>query len=115
MRTILAVLLISVFARPAGVYAQVEIPVRIVREAIQRDAFAARLPPTSQQQPVRRSWRQRHPVLFGGLVGLGAGVAVEAIVIPGKSGGEPHSAYLPMFGTIGFGTGALVGYILSHQ
>jgi hypothetical protein len=115
MRTILAALLISVFALPAGAYAQVQIPARIVREAVERDTFAARLPQAPQQQPARRSWRQRHPVLFGGLVGLGAGLVIEAIVIPGESGGEPHSVYMPMFGTIGFGAGALVGYIASHH
>ena len=114
MRTMFAALLISGFTFPAGAYAQVQIPARIVREAIERDPFAVRLPQAPQPQPARRSWRQRHPVLFGGLVGLGAGIAVEAIVIPGESGGEPHRAYLPMFGTIGFGAGALVGYILSH-
>jgi len=52
-------------------------------------------------------------VLFGTLVGLGAGLVIEAIVIPGESGGEPHSAYIPMFATVGAGTGALVGYIIS--
>jgi hypothetical protein len=52
-------------------------------------------------------------VLFGAIVGLGAGLAVEAVVIPGKSGGEPHSAYIPMFGCIGAGIGSLVGAIVS--
>ena len=115
MRTILAALLISVFSIPAGVHAQVQIPARIVREAIERDACVARLPQTSQQQPVKRSWRQRHPVLFGGLVGLAGGLAIEAAVIPGASGGEPHAVYVPMFATYGFGAGTLVGYIASHR
>jgi hypothetical protein len=52
-------------------------------------------------------------VIFGTLVGLGAGLAIEAAVIPGASGGEPHSVYIPMFATVGAGTGALVGYIIS--
>jgi hypothetical protein len=112
---LVAALLVAGFALPTGTSAQVQIPSRIVRAAIERDALDARMWQTSQPQTARRSWRQRHPVWFGGLVGLGAGLAVEAIVIPGESGGEPHSAYMPMFGTIGFGTGALVGYILSHR
>jgi hypothetical protein len=115
MRTMLAALLMSIVAIPPAAHAQVRIPARIVRDAIEREALAVRLPQASPQQPVRRSWRQRHPVLFGGLVGLGAGIAIEAIVVPGQSGGEPHSAYLPMFATIGFGGGTLAGYILSHR
>jgi hypothetical protein len=74
---------------------------------------AAPAPAVPQQQAKKRSWPGRHPVLFGTLVGLGAGLVIEAIVIPGESGGEPHSAYIPMFATVGAGTGALVGYIIS--
>ena len=55
----------------------------------------------------------RHPVLCGALIGLGAGLAIEAAVIPGASGGEPHSAYLPLFGGAGAGIGSLVGLIVS--
>jgi hypothetical protein len=69
--------------------------------------------PVAQQQPRERTWAGRHPVLFGALVGLGVGVAVEAAVIPGASGGEPHSVYLPMFGGVGAGVGSLTGLIVS--
>jgi len=78
-----------------------------------RYRLAAPLPALPQQPAKKRSWPGRHPVLFGTLVGLGAGLVIEAIVIPGESGGEPHSAYIPMFATVGAGTGALVGYIIS--
>ncbi len=75
---------------------------------------AAARPPALPQQPAKkRSWPGRHPVLFGALVGAGAGLAIEAVVIPGASGGEPHSAYIPMFVSVGAGSGALVGYIIS--
>ena len=75
---------------------------------------AATRPPALPQQPAKkRSWPGRHPVLFGALVGAGAGLAIEAAVIPGASGGEPHSAYIPMFVCTGAGIGSLVGYIIS--
>jgi hypothetical protein len=71
-------------------------------------------PPSLPQQPAKkRSWPGRHPVLFGALVGAGAGLAIEAAVIPGASGGEPHSAYIPMFVCTGAGIGSLVGLIIS--
>ncbi len=72
------------------------------------------LAPALPQQPAKkRSWPGRHPVLFGALVGAGAGLAIEAAVIPGASGGEPHSAYIPMFVCTGAGIGSLVGLIIS--
>ena len=54
-------------------------------------------------------------MLFGALVGAGAGLAIEAAVIPGASGGEPHSAYIPMFVCTGAGIGSLVGLIVSAR
>ena len=72
-------------------------------------------PPALPQQPAKKqSWPGRHPVLFGALVGAGAGLAIEAAVIPGASGGEPHSAYIPMFVCTGAGIGSLVGLIVSR-
>ena len=77
---------------------------------------AATHPPALPQQPEKkRSWPGRHPVLFGALVGVGAGLAIEAAVIPGASGGEPHSAYIPMFVCTGAGIGSLVGLIISAR
>ena len=77
---------------------------------------AATRPPALPQQPAKkRSWPGRHPVLFGALVGAGAGLAIEAAVIPGASGGEPHSAYIPMFVCTGAGIGSLVGLIVSAR
>jgi hypothetical protein len=120
MRKILLVLLTSIFVLPPGAFAQTPADGRggagTMREAVNREAVRlAALPPAVRQQPPReRSWPGRHPVLFGALVGLGAGFAIEAAVIPGKSGGEPHSAYLPMFGSIGAGIGSLVGMIVAR-
>jgi hypothetical protein len=46
---------------------------------------------------------------------MGASLRSTSIVIAGESGGKPHSALLPMFRMIAYGTGALVGYIASHR
>ena len=110
MHRILVALLISVLMTPAGGFAQTQ-PTNDVNF---ESARLAALPSASrQQQPRERSWPGRHPVLFGALVGLGVGLGVEAAVIPGESGGEPHSAYLPLFGGVGAGVRSLVGFIVS--
>jgi hypothetical protein len=106
MRKILVALLLAVLMTPASALAEI----RITNESLRLPA----LPPAARQQPPpQRGWPGRHPVLFGALVGLGAGLAVEAVVIPGRSGGEPHSAYIPMFAGVGAGIGSLVGFIVS--
>ena len=131
MPKILVLLLISVLMTPTGGFAQtqltndgrdgtiritaIQFPTGIVREAVNRKSVRlAALPPAlSQQQPRERSWPGRHPVLFGAVVGLGIGLGVEAAVIPGESGGEPHRVYIPIFGGMGAGIGSLVGLIVS--
>jgi hypothetical protein len=107
-------LVISWLMTPAGVFAQTQ-PAHGDREVtILESVRSTALPLVWQKQPPpERSWPGRHPVLFGALVGLGAGLAIEAAVIPGASGGEPHSAYIPMFACTGAGIGALVGLIVS--
>ena len=117
MRKVLVAVLISVFMTPTAGFAQTqpepgdrELTIRI--PAIQLSTGNVR-EASRRQPPPRRSWAGRHPVIFGALIGLGVGLGVEAAVIPGASGGEPHSAYLPMFGGVGAGSGALVGLILS--
>jgi hypothetical protein len=114
MRKIQTALLILMLVTPTRAFAQTP-PTNnrrngTVREWIRLAALPAAV---HQQQPRERSWPGRHPVLFGALVGLGTGLAVEAAVIPGESGGEPHSAYRPMFGSVGAGIGSLVGLIVS--
>ena len=128
---ILVALLISVLMTPTAGFAQtsptndgrdgtIGLPARqrptgTLRAAVTRESirFAALPPGLRHQQARQRSWPGRHPVLCGALVGLGVGLGVEAAVIPGASGGEPHSAYLPMFGGLGAGIGSLVGLIVS--
>lgn len=115
MRRTLAALIMFVLTAPATGLAQTPFAEESVRKVVDRDAArlsALAAVPQSQQTP-ERSWRSRHPVLFGALLGLGIGVGVELAVIPGASGGEPHSAYLPMFGGVGAGIGALTGVIVS--
>ncbi|HTL01764.1 MAG TPA: hypothetical protein VL243_06035 [Vicinamibacterales bacterium] len=117
VNTTCAALLISALALPAGAVAQTpsQVPAEIIREAVKRESIRlAALPPVSRQQaPRQRSWPGRHPVLFGALAGLGIGIVVETATIPGASGGEPHSVYLPMFGIIGAGIGSVTGLIIS--
>jgi hypothetical protein len=132
MLKILVALLIAVLSTPTGVFAQtqptddgrdgairipaLQFPTGMMREAVNRESVRlAALPPALRQQhPRERSWPGRHPVLFGALVGLGVGLVVETLVmIPGESGGEPHSANLPIFGGMGGGIGSLVGLIVS--
>lgn len=113
MRNILVGLLISMLLTPTGAFAQ-PAPTNDGRDGTVRESIRlVALPPAVHQPPRGRSWPGRHPVLFGALVGLATGLAVEAAVIPGESGGEPHSAYRPMFGTVGAGIGSLVGLIVS--
>ena len=120
MHKILAPLAICVLLIPTSGFAQTE-PANNGRGLIIRvpnhESFrlAASPPALRQQHPQERRWRGRHPVLFGALVGLGIGVGVELAVIPGASGGEPHSVYLPMFGATGAGIGSLVGLIVSAR
>jgi hypothetical protein len=131
MHKILVALLISVFVTPTGGFAEnqptnesrdgkmlipaLQLPTGLMREAVNGEYVRFAAPPlaVSQQQARERSWPGRHPVLFGTLVGLGVGLAVEAAVIPGASGREPHSVYIPMFGGLGAGIGSLVGLIVS--
>ena len=125
MRKRLLALLTAVLLTPAGGFAQTQPTgdgrdeiIRAgltIRDAVNRESIQlAALPPAvPRQRPRERRWPGRHPVLFGALVGLGTGLAVEAVVIPGKSGGEPHGAYLPMFSAVGAGIGSLVGLIVS--
>lgn len=93
--------------RPAG-----PIHAATARESARLAALPT-APRRQQQPPQKRSWPGRHPVLFGTLVGLGAGLGIEAAVIPGASGGEPHSVYVPMFASFGAGIGAVTGLIVS--
>ena len=131
MHKILVALLIFAFVTPTGGFAQnqptnesrdrkiplpaIQLPTGFMRQAVNGEYVRFSAPPLAlrQQQARQRSWPGRHPVLFGALVGVGAGLGVQAAVIPGKSGGEPHSAYLPMFGGLGAGIGSLVGLIVS--
>ena len=130
MQKILVALLIAVLSTPTGAFAQTQptdngrdgtmripapqFPTGIVREAVNRESVRLALPRAlNQQQPRERRWPGRHPVLCGALVGQGVGLAVEAAVIPGESGGEPHSVYVPVFGGMGSGIGSLVGFIVS--
>jgi hypothetical protein len=114
MHKIQMALLMSMLVTPTAAFAQT-LSTNDGRDGTIRESIRlAALPPAvHQHQPRERSWPGRHPVLFGALVGLGTGLAVEAAVIPGESGGEPHSAYRPMFGGVGAGIGSLVGLIVS--
>jgi anti-sigma factor RsiW len=111
MQKMLVTLLVVALITPTSAFAQTP-PAQLSMAVL--PAFPPP-PPQQQHQQVtqERGWVGRHPVLFAALVGLGVGVGVEAAVIPGESGGEPHSAYLPMFGGVGAGIGALVGLIVS--
>jgi hypothetical protein len=131
MHKMLLALLISAFVTPTEGLAQnqpinesrdgkipiaaLQLPTGLMSELVNGEYVRlAALPLAVRQQQAReRSWPGRHPVLFGTLVGLGVGLAVEAAVIPGARGGEPHSVYLPMFGGLGAGIGSLVGLIVS--
>lgn len=116
MRRTFAAFVMCVMTTPAIAFAQNPFAEESIRNVVNRDA--ARLSvlavqAAQPQQPHERRWPGRHPVMFGALLGFGIGVGVELAVIPGASGGEPHSAYLPMFGGVGAGIGALTGLIVS--
>jgi hypothetical protein len=77
---------------------------------------AARTPPVSQQPASRGSWIARHPVLFGSLVGFGAGFLIG--YLPGDDGvfydftAEFNGMVL---GGAGAGAGALVGWAVGRD
>lgn len=114
MRRTFAAFVMCVMTTPAIAFAQNPFAEESIRNVVDRDAARLSvLAAPAAQQPRERSWPGRHPVMFGALLGFGIGVGVELAVIPGASGGEPHSAYLPMFGGVGAGIGALTGLIVS--
>jgi hypothetical protein len=116
MHTLLMTFLLCLLMSPAGVFGQtIQLPAKTLRLNVHREQPCSTSASSAErQQPsTERSWRGRHPVLFGALVGLGSGLAIEAAVIPGASGGEPHGVYMPMFGGVGAGIGALTGLIVS--
>ena len=132
MHRMVAVMVVALLMRPATGLAQAKAGIRELADsqigrfadwrmagldfsrAEARYRVAMPLPALPQQPANKRSWPGRHPVLFGVLVGAGAGLAIEAVVIPGASGGEPHSAYIPMFVCTGAGIGSLLGLIMSR-
>lgn len=117
MHRLLIAFLLCVLMSPAGVLGQtIEVPTKILRVNVNLEPLqsASALSAERQQPAAERSWPGRHPVLFGALVGLASGLAIEAAVIPGASGGEPHGVYIPMFGGVGAGIGALTGLIVSE-
>ena len=79
---------------------------------------ATRAFPQQQNQPKKRSWIGRHPVLLGTAAGFGAGFAY------GYKTGDPAARNCPgcdnltpeakgaLFGGIGAGVGAVAGFIV---
>jgi len=64
------------------------------------------------QQLQQRSWRSRHPVKYGTIIGAGAGSVIAPITFlsaTGTSDAEAGFAIAPTFAIIGAGTGAGVG------
>ena len=86
----------------------------LVREAILLAQSSTKSP--AQQAP-RRSWRTRHPVAFGAIVGAIAGAAVGTVTLATACHGNSESVCSPvgatmwtgMFAGIGAGSGAAIG------
>ena len=71
---------------------------------------------SAQQQAQARSWRSRHPILFGTLIGLGGGAGVALATEDCRRAGNGESLcglYLAGYGGIGAGIGAAVGLIVA--
>jgi hypothetical protein len=92
-----------------------------LREAAQREGLRVaktlgRPLPQPQPQPQPPGWRNRHPVLFGTLVGLGVGFAGGiAIACSNENDVElPCVLAGPGWGAIGAGVGAAVGFAVSR-
>jgi hypothetical protein len=67
------------------------------------------------ESTANRSWRQRHPALFGALVGAGAGLAFGGLLVAAGQNNEPglsHLAFAAPYALPGAGVGALLGYAL---
>ncbi len=119
MRTFTGVLVLLVLAYPHGLHAQQSAglvagalaPTRAWDPIMRRQAFMSQTPQTS---PQRRSWIARHPVLFGALVGAGAGLLSGATI------GEPckeesfcrRPALMQIGAAGGAGLGALTGWVV---
>ena len=117
MRTVTAILVLLMLAYPRGVHA--EQSVGLVARALattaawrpitDRQTFTSQTPQTAPQQ---RSWIARHPVLFGALVGAGAGMLSGATIgEPCKEESFCRRAGLMQIGAAGgAGVGALTGW-----
>ena len=67
-------------------------------------------PGRRQGQAPRRRWVSRHPVLFGALVGFGAGAGSGGLLcLPDDGGDIPCSIYAAGYGALGAGIGAGIG------
>jgi hypothetical protein len=66
----------------------------------------------AQAQPPERSWRSRHPVLMGALVGAGAGGGITMLtcrVMSNEPGIVSCYNWVPILAGVGSGIGAVVG------
>ena len=120
MRTVTAILVLLMLAYPREVHAQQSAGlVARVRASTatawqpttDRQTFTSQMP---QPAPQQRSWIARYPVLFGALVGAGAGMLSGATI------GEPceeesfcrRSGLMQIGAAGGAGLGALTGWVV---
>lgn len=89
-----------------------ETPFREPVARVNRGAFATAQGPAAGQQPApsKRSWRQRHPVLFGTLVGYSGGFLIGL----GDYSSSGIYTGLLYTGPMGAGAGAALGAVLGR-
>lgn len=125
MKTCVTVLIVSVLGASAGAAGQSaatqpssRIAATAAREIdrLVRSAQPVAQPSNQPQQPSqRKGWIARHPKLFGGLIGFGAGCAVGASRVGGSTDNFFNALdefACPAVGGIGAAAGVLIGSLI---
>ena len=68
-----------------------------------------------KQDSQRQGWINRHPVIFGTIVGFGGGFAIGYAVGPSGTTNTDKEIAACLFGAIGAGVGALIGKVASRD
>ena len=124
MRTILSLVALAALVAPSSVSAQGagrfdkpghnEMDSRLTVPALPQLARTESGQAATQKNKDDRNWVGRHPVVFGLLVGTGAGAALGAASVPERHNPDVTRGTSALMGAVaGAGFGALAGFIVA--